>query len=233
MNDSQLKQRLIGAAVLIVLAVIFLPMLLDGDVGSALAPTNIPPKPETEFVSKVTPLDEVPPAAADEPPQAQAEFPPAESLAAAPAMPPAASAPVAQVANETVATPPAENSEPQAPPKPAAEKTPDSVPPAASTAKTDAPPKPAAPRADTKRMDVDAWVVQLGSFSSEQNASKLRDQLRDKGYSAFVETVAGSGGGKVFRVRVGPELERARAEAVRDKLEKELKIKGIVGRYPS
>jgi len=81
-------------------------------------------------------------------------------------------------------------------------------------------------------MAVGAWVVQLGSFSNEQNALKLRDRLRAKGYTAFVEPVQGSGG-KSLRVRVGPELERAQAEAIRDKLQKELKIKGIVGRYPS
>lgn len=91
---------------------------------------------------------------------------------------------------------------------------------------------PAATAPSKERMNITAWIIQLGSFSSEQNALALRDQLRAKGYTAFVEKIK-SGDSQLFRVRVGPELERARADALRDKLEKETKQKGIVERYPS
>jgi DedD protein len=91
---------------------------------------------------------------------------------------------------------------------------------------------PAVTAPSKERMNITAWIIQLGSFSSEQNALALRDQLRAKGYTAFVEKIK-SGDSQLFRVRVGPELERARADALRDKLEKETKQKGIVERYPS
>ena len=91
---------------------------------------------------------------------------------------------------------------------------------------------PTATAPPKERMNVTAWVIQLGTFSSEQNALALRDQLRAKGYTAFVEKIK-SGDNQLFRVRVGPELERARADAMRDKLEKETKQRGIVTRYPS
>ena len=73
--------------------------------------------------------------------------------------------------------------------------------------------------------------MRLGSFASEQNALALRDKLRSKGYKALVEKVT-TRGVPLLRVSVGPEAQRARAEAVRDRLQKELNIKGNVVQYP-
>jgi cell division septation protein DedD len=72
-----------------------------------------------------------------------------------------------------------------------------------------------------------AWVVQVGSFSSVDNARKLRDKLRKQGYTAFVDT--GSTGKKtLYRVRVGPEVKRQAAEKTRDRLNKRLQIQGVI-----
>lgn len=76
-----------------------------------------------------------------------------------------------------------------------------------------------------------AWVVQVGSFSSQDNARVLRDQLRAKGYKAvFIDrdTLAGK---PVLRVRIGPELERNRSEQVRDRLAREMKLEAVVVSY--
>lgn len=57
--DSGLKQRLIGAAVLIALAVIFLPMLVKGpapESGVADVPLRVPDAPEGQFVTRELPL---------------------------------------------------------------------------------------------------------------------------------------------------------------------------------
>jgi len=54
--DSQLKQRLIGAAVLIALAVIFVPMFLSSPPPKAPGETvnlDIPPPPERQFQTQV------------------------------------------------------------------------------------------------------------------------------------------------------------------------------------
>ena len=75
------------------------------------------------------------------------------------------------------------------------------------------------------------WVVQVGSFGREANALALRDRLRAKGYTAFVEK-ARTGKGLVFRVRVGPELERENAERLQTRLSKDFGLKAIVTRYP-
>lgn len=57
--DTQLKQRLIGGAVLVALAVIFLPMLVQGpapDSGVANVSTRVPDAPAGEFETRELPL---------------------------------------------------------------------------------------------------------------------------------------------------------------------------------
>ncbi|RJQ48371.1 MAG: hypothetical protein C4528_02610 [Gammaproteobacteria bacterium] len=185
MENSAFKHRLTGAIILVILAVIFVPMLLDGESPTTITETNIPPKPD-EFSSKVIPLDKI------IQPVLPETFP---SVSSAPSQPP-------ETAPAAAPTPPA------------------------------AEPAPAAPgKTQGAASKPGAWVVQLGSFSSEQNAMALRDQLRTKGYTAFVEKTK-SGAAPLYRVNVGPELERARAEATRDALEKDMKQKGMVLHYP-
>ena len=65
----------------------------------------------------------------------------------------------------------------------------------------------------------EAWVIQVGSFSRADNALALRDQLRKGGYTAFTEPVPGAG--DQTRVRIGPELDRARLERQLAKLRKD------------
>ena len=71
------------------------------------------------------------------------------------------------------------------------------------------------------------WVVQVGSFSSAANADKLVARLRLDSMTAYKEEVSRSGS-TIYRVRVGPFLERE--EAIRmDKLVMErLSIDGVV-----
>ncbi|HEY5774593.1 MAG TPA: SPOR domain-containing protein [Xanthomonadales bacterium] len=54
------------------------------------------------------------------------------------------------------------------------------------------------------------WVVQVGSFSNSASAEDLVAKLRLAGLSAFSEKVS-SAGGAVYKVRIGPELDRDRA----------------------
>ncbi len=68
--------------------------------------------------------------------------------------------------------------------------------------------------------DESAWVVQLGSFASEANAARLVGELKSRGYKAFVSRL-GSGSRTRFRVRVGPEQERTRAENLAERLRRD------------
>jgi DedD protein len=76
-----------------------------------------------------------------------------------------------------------------------------------------------------------AWIVQLGSFSSGDNARGLTRRLQEAGFPAYIDEVR-IDTGVVYRVRVGPEIRKADAEATLDRLGKKLDLKGIVLRHP-
>ncbi|MCB1734905.1 MAG: SPOR domain-containing protein [Gammaproteobacteria bacterium] len=181
--DPQLKQRLVGAAVLLSLAVIFLPLILSGPPPSAtqVVRKEIPPEPNTEFESRVMPLT-----------------------------PPRLNQPVAKVVIGEDDGDPAANLEDEVP-----------------SAET-----PSAAKAPVTKAGLRAWAVQVGTFSGEENALTMSQDLRAKGYSAFVQSQQGAKG-KIWFVRVGPELQRDDADALMEKLRSKQRIKdAYVVRYP-
>ena len=58
--DERLKQRLVGAAVLVSIAVIFAPMVLEKDSRpeKSITASNVPSKPEAIFSSRILPVQE-------------------------------------------------------------------------------------------------------------------------------------------------------------------------------
>jgi DedD protein len=196
--DERLKQRLVGAAVLVSAAVIFVPMILDrgSDPDETVSDSNLPPRPQHTFRSRIVAVQE-----------AEVRVPPA-------------------VRETPTASPAAEPS----PPEPR-------TPPANRPAKADARDKPTAAPAlaepgQQAQSGLTAWAVQLGSFSERENATELRDRLRAKGYTAFVESVRLQGS-RSMRVYVGPELLRSKATESQERLRKEFGMEGLVVRYPS
>jgi len=84
------------------------------------------------------------------------------------------------------------------------------------------------------RVGLSAWIIQVGSFSKRENAEKLIVQLRGKSFSADIEQ-ASVKGRTMYRVLVGPEVDRKRAEAMLARLNREveaLKLKGKLKSYP-
>ena len=70
-----------------------------------------------------------------------------------------------------------------------------------------------------------------GSFSSQANAYRLRDQLRQGGYAAFVEAVTVNDR-TLHRVRVGPELSKSAADNQRQAIAGAYRIEGQLMEYP-
>jgi DedD protein len=75
-----------------------------------------------------------------------------------------------------------------------------------------------------------AWVIQVASLGSPEAAQTLQNELRGKGYPAFVEQ-ATVNGKLYYRVRVGPEVDRARADRTASKLQGETGTKPLVQSY--
>ncbi len=200
MDKKQLKQRIVGAIVLIGLGVIFIPMILNqGDDTSPIIGSNIPPKPVD--------LARLP----DQTAPAQPEVPVADR--AHPKLVDEYTPPVTQIdasVNESKPEQPAEPAKPTETVKP--------------DVKVTAPSKPETSKAQTKATDkTRAWVVQVASFSEQKKAIKLRDRLRKAKHPTFVESVKGKSG-LYYRVRVGPIVKRSKAETLKKKIAKQFKL---------
>lgn len=214
--DPTLQKRLIGASVLIVLAIIFVPMLLDGSEqpGTETLPLVIPEPPERDFETRVVPLDTT---GAD----AAAPASVAEAIGVAPQEPttdtPAPASPdaIATVDTNAPTRIDAVSGEPVSP----VASSPASNPPAAHAVATPEPaaaapatttPVPAAPVAAPSGR----FLVALGSYSNAANANALAAQLRGAGYKVLSDSVQVNGQ-RATRLRIGPYATRGQAEAAR------------------
>jgi DedD protein len=217
--DIALKKRLLGAAVLVSLAVIFLPMLLSGtgETARRFEPIRIPPRPPpipgTARIPE--PLD----LSAQPIPSSEERDPWASS-----------------VPSERAAVPPVTPDPPSSNAEGAAEEMPGIAREAASAAdrENDSAPPRSVPEPLGDSEPLSAWVIQLASFSTEKKALALRDKLRERKYAAFIES-AEVDKRRVYRVRVGPELERKRALLLRERLGEDFKdfnLRGQLLRHP-
>lgn len=225
--DKAYKQRMVGALVLIAIAVIFLPMLFSRQDEARRVQVDAPAAPQAPATSqiKVEPVS-VP----EQQPLPQEPVPTDDELAQ-----PAQSTHTAQPVQQRTSQQPPSMPIAPAPSKPvaAAPKAVQTAPAKPAPAPTPAPaqaPAPVASAADTSRVDANGlsvtWSVQLASLSNRANADNLQKTLRTQGYNAYIRTSDG-----VNRVFVGPVIERAEADRLRDTLEKQQKIKGIVVRF--
>jgi DedD protein len=182
--DRALKERVIGAVVLVIIAVLIVPIFLDGRSGDAenvQESITLPGQTGAGIEQKTVVL------------QRDREQPvPAPRKGDKPR-------------NTTTTPQPAKVAE-----KPKA----DTLSVAQPAPKTSSVSTAAAPQSSTGM-----WAVQLGSFSNQANAERLAADLRKEGYAAFLSQLK-TDSGKLHRVRVGPQKDRAAAEAVARKLGK-------------
>jgi DedD protein len=209
--DEQVKARLIGATVLVAIAVLLVPELLSGPKRGA-SDENAGAKPGTRTVvidlggavasgARISQPEPAPAAAREPARPATIEVPGEGARRDAPAdssptrrddLPPSPAATVA--ASETIAPAPA------------------------------APAKRVATSGEKKPVPATSggWAVQVGAFGSVESARKLVGDLRKDGYSAYVAPLQ-RGGKTLHRVRVGPAATRADA----DRLVARMKGRGL------
>jgi DedD protein len=75
------------------------------------------------------------------------------------------------------------------------------------------------------------FAVQVGALKSESEANTLAGRLRTAGFSAYVER-AQTDSGTLWRVRAGPELQRDRAQRLREEIRAKLRLDGLVVSHP-
>ncbi|MDB5994659.1 MAG: argininosuccinate synthase [Pseudomonas sp.] len=215
--DKAYKQRMVGALVLVALAVIFLPMLFSRQDEQRQVTVEAPTAPQAPSVPQV----QVEPVVVPEPQALPQEPVPSDDDIAQ-----QEEAPTAPIVPAVPAKPaPAPAAKPVAPaPVPAL---------AAKPATAPSQPIGAAPgKPDTTQSRIDAnglsvsWSVQLASLSNRASAESLQKTLRSQGYNAYIRTADGKN-----RVFVGPLIERAEADRLRDLLNRQQNLKGFVVRF--
>lgn len=206
--EENLKQRLVGAAVLAALAVIFLPALFDRDERVALdTVTQIPPAPIVEPV--VIPKPTKPESVA---------VPPADQLFQ----------PVVDEPKEKDASL-GKSSEPESPKK--AEEPIKSEKTEGKNAEKVEPQKPVPSEPSLNASGVPkGWVVQTASFKSSDSANQFTAKLIKAKYKAYTQDVITTKG-KFYRVLVGPYIDEAKALAAKDDIDKAYKLTSKVLRF--
>jgi cell division septation protein DedD len=213
--ERSVKERVVGATILVVLLVLIVPELLSGPKSPATARAPaLPASDSTESMRNVT-VDLT-----------------TRRATAADGDTAAATAAAASAADTESASAASADSEPGSPPNPTP--GPSSNAPTITTLKaqqpSDAPPveneapsprsSMAAKAVTTHEASHGGWAVQLGSFASRVNADNLVRQLKGREAPAYVLS-SGKGADQRYKVRVGPVADRAAAERLRLKLAKD------------
>jgi len=220
--DIALKQRLVGAIVLIALAVVVLPMFLGGrpqqDAREA-QPIELPPQPkELQFQTRRYPIGSIEQAGQESEQGEQAGV--AQEALPQPSQAPQPEASPGQVT--AVEVEPREFRDALAAGSPVIDESS-----AASTAAADLTPteppaaQPAASDVAAAGSLTDRYVVQVASFGSVANADRLAERLRNSGHNVLSDTVS-SDVGTLHRIRTGPYPSEAEAAAAAGRIRQQI-----------
>jgi DedD protein len=215
-----LKQRIIGALVLVSLAVIFVPMLFD--------------EPHSERTSTTIKIPEEPPFPEVETPESELEPAPSYGL---------------ESSDGSLTAPTVEEDGGDSPGYRILEESPGDVANSEVTESSDVGQSSAATTeeqagapaetedqatetsvteaAEYERSLEGAWVVQLGSFGNSDNARRLRDQVREKGYGSHLQEVV-RGDTTLTRVFSGTFATKSEAESAKRALDDAFGLNSLV-----
>ncbi len=196
------KHRIVGAIIVVSFAVIFLPMILD----ERQPPPELKSTNETSVRDRTQQETRVVIA-----PVAPVEIKPKDSSDATPKI----EAPVTAAVTQ-----------PKPEPKPVAQ----SVAPVKKTA-SPTPEKIAKPSVAAAEKITKGWILQVGTFSNTENATRLRDNLKSHGHNVHVESVS-LAGKKGMRLRVGPFHEKSQAAKVQTQIHNETGVQAALQTYP-
>jgi DedD protein len=211
-EQQRARHRLIGAAVLVLIAVVGLPRILDSK--PKLAPNDIAvnivtslPIPGAETKPEEKPKAELPVETAKDAPKVAAAPAPAHEVKSE--IKPDAKAevkPAAPTANKSGTLGLAAGEEVVA----------------ASTPKADNPKTDDATKSSTSNGS-GKYIIQIGAFASEERAKGWIAKLKDQKIPNYVLNKTGTDGTKLYVLRAGPYTDKEAAEAA----EKKIKAMGL------
>ena len=206
--DQNTKQRLVGIAVIFALAVIFLPMILDGSgVRKNTLEVDIPPQPvvkfNPEFEQKIVEL------------HARVEKLPSLE----PQIVDSGSSETENKIERKVEQPKQKQPTPEQPAKQSE-----------SASKEESKPE-AEPEVEISRVGGDTWVLQVGSYKDQAKALSQRDKLRKSNIAAVFTEKFVMDGEPIYRVRLGPFLNRDQSKVALNKIKAKYDIDGLIMKY--
>jgi DedD protein len=200
------KQRLVGAAVLLALAIVFWPIIfVQPTVDTPLRLSQAATPPE---------IDEAPLAS---PKSSRADI---ESVYVAPAVDPE------QQADADLATALADDNAAEVTLSEGISDLPNAkeIDPAVTRSEP-----PEAVKLDTAGF-VESWVLQVAAVKDRERALKLVAALKAKGYEAFTREVIRSKEA-LWRVQIGPKLERAKLVSIKARIDQSFGVNAAILRY--
>ncbi len=205
--NNVLKQRLVGALILVALGVVFWPIIfVEPGERSGMEHGRIPPPP----VIDTTPI----------------ESPEQGELRGSPEWEPEGLVDEGDTDVEEWTEVTALEPTPPRDSEPTAAGQVEAAPVEESRSRSVAPEKPAL---DSKGVPV-AWMLQVASVSSRSKAEELRDRLLAMQEKAYVKQLK-VGDKEFYRVYIGPNFERAQLEKIQGGIDTRFGVKSMIVRY--
>lgn len=88
---------------------------------------------------------------------------------------------------------------------------------------------PEQPALDSSGLPV-GWILQVATVSNAAKADELRDTLLASGEKAYVKKLE-AGGKVLYRVSIGPNVERAQLERIQPQIDTRFGVKSLIVRY--
>jgi len=209
--DNVLKQRLVGATILIALAVIFLPMLFEDDgidPGPRQLAVDLPQRAEGERREmRRLALDPERARVPDSSPEQTGSADPAPVVVDPPEIPSVRTEEQPEANSPDMVA----ESAPPAGPGPASEGSRDK--PEVSDSSADRQIRTEVSQSDA----IGGWMVQVAVFGSAETASIVRSRLEDLGHSVVTDTLVRDQS-ELYRLRTGPYQSESLAGRARDQI---------------
>ncbi len=237
-----MKRRLVGAVVIVLLAIILVPAWLDGSARRLRDEDGfVVPLPPPDNRQSLVPADSIGTQLDSDLPKLEPLPTPAAAQSASQTPEQAAESAVVELKKITADT----STEPQAPvaaAKPAvpakpAEPAPVPATPAsvvvdlnadANAAQT---PKVAVAVSEAQSTETQAnWIVQVGSFASQENAKAMVSRLKKGELKAFMRDFK-SNGDTIYRVLVGPFVRQTEADDAKRTIDRRFQVKSFVANW--
>ena len=216
--EETVKKRLVGAIVLVALAVIFVPFLLEEKENppqrAVELEKKIPAQPTQKFRSGLVPDEKTATQQVIRAESQKDDFNISERLDLSEYKPPAVTEKRSGPGGKSDDEQRKMDKEPETPSKPAAASKPEKSEDKRTTANKQTTPKK-------------GWIIQAGAFGQKSNADNVYKKINKSGMNAYIEELRVQDK-TLYLVRVGPFSSKNKAQQHLKKVEKEFNLKGRV-----